>query len=138
MKEQRESSIFQIQRKFGKCANCGNEGHYARYCRAPRKAPCIPRKSSQSHIKHIFEETVDFEKLSVSPKETKNIAKNLKPCPKVEAKVKGKPIKLEIDTGSVVTLITEVSWRNFLEAPILRSSSLALKSYSHCNIMVYL
>ena len=103
---------------------------------APRKALRIPRKSPHSQVKHISEKNVDFETLSVSPKETDHVAENLKPCPKVEANINGKPITLEIDTGSVATQINEVTWYDSLEAPGLRSLSLELKSYSHENILL--
>lgn len=72
--------------------------------------------------------------MSVDSKETNHVAENLKPCPKVEAMINGHPVTLEVDTGSVVTLINEVAWRNLLDAPILRPSSLELKSYSHGKV----
>ena len=39
-----------------------------------------------------------------------------------------------MDTGSVVTLINEVTWRNSLDAPALKPASLELKSYSHGKV----
>ena len=61
-----------------KCCNCGKEGHYARDCRAPRKAPRTPRtprkNSAQKRVKHISEEILDFEALSVDSKETNHVA----------------------------------------------------------------
>ena len=74
---------------------------------------------------------MNFETLSVDSKETNHVKENLKPCPKVEAIINGHPVTLEVDTGSVVTLINEVTWRSSLNTPSLRPASLELKSYSH-------
>ena len=60
----------------------------------------------------------------------------MKPCPKVEAIINGHPVTLEVDTGFVVTLINEVTWRNSLDAPTLRPSSLDLKSYSNGKVQL--
>ena len=116
--ETKVKQVFSISKKIVKYFNCSNEGHYARECRAPRKAPPVPRKSSHSQVKHISEENIDFETLSVSPKETNHVAENSKPSPKVAAKINRKPIKLEIDTESVVALINEVTLHDSLEAPV--------------------
>ncbi len=67
-------------------------------------------------------------------KEANHVAEKLKPCPKVEAKINGHPATLEVDTGSVVTLINEDIWRNSIDTPTLRPASLELKSYSHGNV----
>ena len=39
-----------------------------------------------------------------------------------------------MDTGSVITLISDGAWRNSIDAPSLRPASLELKSYSHENV----
>ena len=72
--------------------------------------------------------------MSVDSNETNHVAEKLKPCPKVEATINGHSVILEVDTGSVVTLINEATWRNLLDAPTLRPASLELKSYSHGKV----
>eukprot|EP00795_Rhopilema_esculentum_P016067 gene16067-7417_t len=99
-----------------------------------KKAKAQRNEFSQNQVKHISEETLDFETLSVDSKETNHVAESLKPCPKVEALINGHPVTLEVDTGSVVTLVNEVTWRNLLDAPTLTPSSLELKSYSHGRV----
>ena len=123
---------FSSVAKSVKFFNCGKEGHYARDCKAPRKVPRTPRKNSaQNQVKHVSEEILNFETFSVNSKETNHVTENLKPCPKVEAIINGHPVTLEVDAGSIVTLINEVTWRSSLNAPPLRLTSFELKSYSH-------
>ena len=84
------------------------------------KTPCTTCKSLQNQVKHVSEETLDFETLPVDSKETNHAAEKLKPCPKVEAIISEHPVTLEVDTGSVVALINEVTRHKSLDAPKLK------------------
>ena len=110
---------FSNSTKFAKYFDCGKDGYYARECRAPRKTPRVSRKSSHRQVKHISEETVDFETFSSCTKETNHVEEILEPCPKGEAKTNGKSVTLEIGTGSVAKLINQVTWHDSVEVPVI-------------------
>ena len=74
---------------------------------------CPRKNSAQNEVKHICKEILDYE---------------------VEAIINGHAVALEVDTGSVITLINEVTWRNLLDASTLRPASLELRSYSHGKV----
>ena len=73
--------------KSAKCYNCGKEGDYARDCKTPPKASRTPRKFPQNQVRHIYENTLDFDIFSVDSREENHIKENLKSCPKVEAMI---------------------------------------------------
>ena len=118
------------------CNFCGKKGHIQRVCRSHRREmqhPPFSRQGSQSRQTHHLEEdvpaepplSVDYNLFAVSVDRVAPIT--------AEVLVNGSNLRMEIDTGAAVSLISEATYFQLWEGnsgPKLEPSALKLRTYS--------
>ena len=110
------------------CYGCKKTGHLAQACRLAKTDGKF-RTVTKQHVTHQVEETaVDSgEKYYLDYiGEVKGDTKRLW----IEVELNGIPLKMELDTGISISLVSKRTWQDKLGAPPLNQRKLVLRTYS--------
>eukprot|EP00731_Ephydatia_muelleri_P015743 Em0009g167a len=115
------------------CFKCKKLGHIASACRSRSKRFFRPREDRRNEqqtntIVHHGVTIGDVFGTTANQKSVKPII--------VEVQINGRPVDMELDTGSAVTILNEKTWKETLDRPKLQKSNNKLKSYSGHQIAV--
>ena len=109
------------------CHKCNKKGHIAKACRSEgqrlRQSGQTKHKRGSSGMHQITPgEVADIVHIHT-------ISDSLPKSYKVNMKVNGVPLEMEIDTGAAVSIVSEATWEGKLNKPTLRPCPLVLKGY---------
>ena len=109
------------------CHHCGKQGHIQRVCRSKQQGR--PKEATKNPDVHAVEVDVDAYEDILATFEVHNVRKQSNDIIWVDLDVDGKPLKMELDTGSVVSIISfDLYQQKF-------NTGLLLKTYTGENIM---
>ena len=101
--------------KTAQCHNCGKLGHIRRACRQPKK----PRRSQPVQF---VQRVTDSETDPICV--VYQVGDNSTDSWKVDVEIDGKPLRMEVDTGAKVSLVSEKTYRSlFGDAPLQKAST---------------
>ena len=127
------------------CKNCKKKGHIAKVC---RKAPASAESMSRTkHKKNTRNKSVNSVEKEPSPSEadasssdslfTIYMTENSSvPSIVVTPTVNGIPLKMELDTGASISIISEKTWKDLFHSEKLKASQVVLKTYSGESLKV--
>ena len=125
--------------KKQKCRACGKLGHIAKMCRSKK---LLPPSRPHPKVEFVGQEGEEAKELPTDPEEfpLMNI-RVVKPTLShagimLDLVVEGKPLRMELDTGASVSIISEKTWKTELQAPPLAKSSIKLKTYTGQQLKV--
>ena len=119
--------------KEADCHQCGKKGHIAPACRSKdhQKTNSSPWKGKKKyrthHVEHEKTDTTDSEN------ETFHVFKLAEPSSSpihVTVKIEDEPLKMEVDTGAAVSIISEATRKAKFSHLKLRKSNIVLKTYT--------
>ena len=113
--------------KEAKCYHCGKMGHIRRACR--QRVTSL----DQGKVKHLQE-------VSISPEEYESLfqvegSTKCKPF-EIDLLVEGKPLKMEIDTGASVSVVSQAVYQKLLKEKKLERTTVQLKTYGGESLKV--
>ena len=117
------------------CHHCGKQGHIQRVCRSKQQGK--PKQTTKTPEVHAVEVDVDVDAYEdiLATFEVHNVRKQSNDIIWVDLDVDGKPLKMELDTGSAVSIISfDLYQQKFNRLP-LHKTGLSLKTYTGENIM---
>uniref|UniRef100_A0A8C2AUS2 CCHC-type domain-containing protein n=1 Tax=Cyprinus carpio TaxID=7962 RepID=A0A8C2AUS2_CYPCA len=124
------------------CRSCKKKGHIERACRNKTEKGKIQQKITfrRKQKKHVF--TVDQENNQVTdtyddelPLHVLTVAGGTKAY-KVTTLLEGQPVKMEIDTGAAVSLVSDVVYSEKLSHLPLKPSDVTLKTYTGESVIM--
>ena len=113
--------------RTAKCHNCGKIGHLKRVCRQskkPVKSPGTQRSQSRQNVQLVEEDANSEILVLYHDKSGSN-----KPL-EVDLQLEGKPLRMEVDTGAAVSLVSEMTYRSLFPTLQLQPSMTKLRTYS--------
>ena len=120
--------------KTAKCNKCHKLGHLARACHSPQPVKKDHGNStrqmtaSQPSKGQVRQVTDDSKEEVPDIVHVHTVREGLPGSYKVMLEVNKQPIEMELDTGAIVSLISEATWRE-LHKPALESCPFVLKGY---------
>jgi predicted aspartyl protease len=115
------------------CYKCQKKGHIARACRSSQPKKNEWQQNGKNHGRHtnMVVDSLDGQNSGYDVNDVIGAVRDRtsgKPIT-VQISINGRPIVMELDTGSAVTILNEKTWRQ-LGKPRLEDSSAYLTSYS--------
>ena len=110
------------------CAKCKKKGHLAKVCRSTKSTPPQSR-SEPSQTNTVIPDTQvpeEYQLFSIQEEGTSNHTKPLT----VLVTINGKPVAMEIDTGSAVSIISDSVFSSVFETVNLQDTEVKLCTYS--------
>ena len=117
------------------CHHCGKQGHIQQVCRSKQQGK--PKQATKTPEVDAVEVDVDVDAYEdiLATFEVHNVRKQGNDIIWVDLDVDGKPLKMELDTGSAVSIISfDLYQQKFNRLP-LHKTGLSLKTYTGENIM---
>ena len=115
------------------CHHCGKQGHIQRVCRSKQQGK--PKQATKTPEVHAVDVDVDAYEDILATFEVNNVRKQGNDIIWVDLDVDGKPLTMELDTGSAVSIISfDLYQQKFNRLP-LHKTGLSLKTYTGENIM---
>ena len=106
------------------CHNCNKRGHIRKACKSAVKSKQRPQK--KIHAVHNERCSGDDDYLGINCVKNKNAQDSIWITPNVN----GNEIKMELDTGSAVSIIPVLDYKKYFENEKLESAKITLKTYS--------
>jgi hypothetical protein len=106
------------------CHNCNKRGHIRKACKSAVKSKQRPQK--KIHAVHNEKCSDDDDYLGINCVKNKNAQDSIWITPNVN----GKEIKMELDTGSAVSIISVLNYNKYFENEKLESAKITPKTYS--------
>jgi len=113
--------------RTAKCHNCGKMGHLRRVCRQPKRSPKqqgAQASHSRQQVKLVQEDTTD--EILILYQDKASCDRPLE----VDLTLEGKPLRMEVDTGAAVSLVSEKTYRSLFPKAPLQPSTTKLRTYS--------
>ena len=113
-----------------RCHNCGRVGHIKRVCKQPKKPfqRQPPGKSrTTQRIKTVMEASEESEEEDVHY--LNHVTAQPKPAIKIDLLLEGKPVRMELDTGAPVSLMSWSEFNGLFSDYSLQSCSLPMQTY---------
>ena len=105
------------------CRSCNRYGHIARMCK-DRGVHQVKEEEPRSSVEEEgSEDPALFNIQLVKPR-------SYKAGIRVDIRIEGKALAMELDTGASVSIVSKKTWKNWLGAPSLSPSSLRLRTYT--------
>lgn len=120
------------------CKKCGKKGHIERACKSKvldkkKQYYAKPRKYKKRHSVHNVQPDQNTQEVSSSSEEASAYVLSVTRGGEgywVSPLLDGQPVRMEIDTGSAVSLISDAVYKKNLQHIPLKPSSLILKTYT--------
>ena len=124
------------------CRKCGKKGHLQAVCRSRENNNAAPlehkRKGTQKAPVRKIDEPTDESSVNGDEddevpgcfKVTVNSVKATPPPIKVTVKLEGQPVVMEVDTGATVSIISECTYRKWLNDTPLCPAEIQLQTYT--------
>ena len=113
--------------KEATCYKCGNKGHIERACRS--KAKQKPRPSYQKPVHSLDEDTRDAEQ-DLSNLGIFSVRGNNNNPIWIEPEIDGKFVRMELDTGSALSVMSKRDFEDMFGNKPLEKTSVTFKTYS--------
>ena len=122
------------------CDVCGKKGHISTVCRSrPRGAPSRGRRKMKLETKWVDNESEDRNpRDGTAPEEFHlfNVGTRSSEPITIEVSANGKPLRMEIDTGAALSIISEKTRKDIFPDDTLHTSAITLKTYTGESIQV--
>ncbi|MGH0157174.1 UNVERIFIED_CONTAM: hypothetical protein FKN15_033151 [Acipenser sinensis] len=118
------------------CRKCNKRGHIQRVCRAWKNKDNVEASQRVTYGKksrsvHAVEDTSGSESESgLASLEICNINGGDKNAIWLTPEINGKPVKMELDTGSAVSVMSQLKWKKHFKDIKLHKTTLSLKTYT--------
>ena len=117
--------------RTARCHNCGKVGHIRNVCRQPKRPPTS--QGRQTPVKTVQEGIEDPNELPYVLHTLR--AQTGKPL-EVDLMLDGKPLRMEVDTGAAVSLVSEKTYQSLFPERCLQPSKVCLRTYSGESLKV--
>ena len=116
------------------CHKCGKKGHLSRVCRASSNRGGARRRlqPQQSHAPAAFRVEADLEENNLDELilSVNSVGKGVVKPYMAIVEVNGKPLKMEVDTGAAVTLISQSTQKALFPNTVLQEPTMKLHTYT--------